>query len=157
MKQVVTIRVATETDAQAVAELVQGVGHYFWVNPSGQGAEGFLASISTAAMHGYINNLAFIYIMGFVGTELAGVAALKDKKHIYHLFVRPVFHRRGVASQLWQFLKAQAISAGNPGTFTVNSSLYAVPVYSSFGFLPTGQPQEKNGVQFQSMQLTAPI
>ncbi len=156
MTETFTVRAATETDAQSVAELVQSVGHYFLANPRGQGAEGFLASISVTAISGYINNPSFIYIMGFVSTELAGVAALKEEKHIYHLFVRPAFQRRGVASQLWLFLKAKAMQAGNPDTFTVNSSLYAVPVYSRFGFLPTSEPQEKNGVQFQPMQLTVP-
>lgn len=157
MKETLTVRAASEADAQAVSELVQSVGHYFLANPNGQGAEGFLSGISAAAILGYISNPAFTYIMGFMGNELAGVAALRDQKHIYHLFVRPDFHGQGVASRLWQFLKSQAIAAGNPGTFTVNSSLYAVPVYSRFGFVPTSEPQVKNGIQFQPMQLIVPL
>lgn len=156
MKEELTIRVASEGDAQVIAELVQSVGHYFLANPSGQGAEGFLASISATAISGYITNPAFFYIMGFIGKDLVGVAALREQKHIYHLFVHPAFHGQGIASRLWLSLKSQAIAAGNSGTFTVNSSLYAVPVYLRFGFVPTSEAQEKNGIQFQPMQLIAP-
>lgn len=155
MNTLIIIRAASDADAQSVAELVQSVGHYFLADPSGAGAEGFLSSISAAAISGYISNPAFNYLVAFMGQDLAGVAAIKENKHIYHLFVRPDCHRQGVAHLLWQHLKDHAIAAGNPGMFTVNSSLYAVPVYARFGFVPTSEPQTKNGIQFQPMHLNA--
>ncbi|MDP3815713.1 GNAT family N-acetyltransferase [Pseudomonas sp.] len=149
------IQPAQESDAPSVAEMIQGVAHYFLATPSAAGAEGFLASLSPAAIASYINSPDFIYVLGFIEGELVGVAALRDNQHIYHLFVRPNFHRLGIANRLWQQLKSQAIAAGNTQGFTVNSSLFAVPVYAGFGFRPTGEAQAKNGIHFQPMHCPA--
>lgn len=149
------IQPAQESDAPSVAELIQTVAHYFLAAPSAAGAEGFLASLSPAAIAGYIRSQDFIYVLAFIEAELVGVAALRDNKHVYHLFVRPDCHRLGIAKRLWQELKSQARAGGNTQGFTVNSSLYAVPVYVSFGFLPTGAAQAKNGISFQPMHCPA--
>jgi GNAT superfamily N-acetyltransferase len=146
------IRPAQASDAPLIAELLRGVVHYFLADPSAAGAEGFLSTISQAAIAGYIGSPDFIYVMGMLEGELAGVAALKENKHVYHLFVHPRFHRLGIARQLWLHLKEKAMAGGNPGIFTVNSTVYAAPVYERFGFKPTGPVQTKSGVQFQPMQ-----
>lgn len=153
VKQTLKIRVALEADARSVSELVKDVAHYFLADPSGKGADGFLSNITETAMAGYIASPAFRYIVGLIDCKLAGVAALRDNKHIYHLVVHPTFHRQGVANKLWHRLRSDAVAAGNPGEFTVNSSLYAVPVYSRFGFVTTADQQIKNGIHFQPMQL----
>ncbi|KAH3744379.1 hypothetical protein Pelo_14213 [Pelomyxa schiedti] len=44
--------------------------------------------------------------------------------------------------------------AGGGFTVTVNSSTYAVGVYSRFGFVPTGPEQTKNGLTFTPMYLS---
>ncbi|WP_178090544.1 GNAT family N-acetyltransferase [Pseudomonas sp. SJZ079] len=149
------IQLARETDSVCVAKLIHSVAHYFLLNPSVAGADGFMASISQAAIAGYITDEKFSYVLGFIDTELAGVAALRDNKHIYHLFVHPDFHRQGVAYGLWQYLKTEAVKNDNVEAFTVNSSIYAVPVYSRFGFIPTAELQNKNGIQFVPMRLSA--
>lgn len=151
ISQHLLIQPAQATDAPSVAELIQGVAHYFLASPSAAGAEGFLASLSPAAIAGYIDSPDFIYVLGFIEAQLVGVAALRDNQHVYHLFVRPDFHRLGIANRLWQQLKSQALAAGNSQGFTVNSSLYAVPVYAGFGFMPTGEAQARNGINFQPM------
>lgn len=153
MNDSLIIRYATENDAEAIASLIQGLSHYFLSDPAEVGAEGFLASLSQTAISAYISNPAFCYIVGFLGNELAGVAALRDNKHIYHLFVSSVHHRHSLATQLWQYLKSQAIASGNTAGFTVNSSMFAVPVYAHWGFIPTTTPQAKNGISFQAMHL----
>lgn len=155
VSQQLFIQPAQEADAQRVAELIQDMTHYFLATPSAAGAEGFLASLSPAAIASYIRSQDFIYVLGFIEAELVGVAALRDNRHIYHLFVRPEFHRLGIAKRLWQQLKGQAIAAGNTQGFTVNASLFAVPVYTSFGFRPTGEAQAKNGINFQPMHRPA--
>lgn len=153
MNSSLVIRSATENDAEAIASLIQGVGHYFLSDPPSVGADGFLASLSQTAVSGYISNPAFCYVVGFLGNNLAGVGALRDNKHMYHLFVSPAHHRHGVATQLWLHLKSHAIAAGNAVGFTVNSSMFAVPVYAHWGFAPTALPQVKNGISFQAMHL----
>lgn len=152
MKDTFAICVADESDAQTISELINSVAHYFLADPSGAGAEGFLSSINQVAIAEYITNPSFRYVMGFKGINLAGVAALRDNQHFYHLFVHPDYQRQGVATHLCQHLQTTAIVKGNPGKFTVNSSLNAVPFYTRFGFQPNAEQQIKNGILFQPMQ-----
>jgi hypothetical protein len=42
----------------------------------------------------------------------------------------------------------------NSSFFTVNSSLFAVPVYLRFGFVRAGEQQTRNGVTVQPMVYT---
>lgn len=71
------------------------------------------------------------------GTEFCGYLATRDGSHLYHLFVRPELHRQGIGRLLWQHL----LRVNGPGPYTVNSSLSAVAVYRSFGFVSSGAPQ----------------
>lgn len=153
MPQLPTIRLASEDDAQAIALLIQGVAHYFLADPSGGESARFLSSFSKESVLGCITSPDFHYLVAVHGDDLIGAAALRDNRHIHHLFVSPAYQRQGIASLLWQHLKESAIRSGNTEGFTVNSSLYAVPVYSRWGFISTTGPQTKNGVSFQPMQL----
>lgn len=89
----------------------------------------------------------------FVGKALAGVIAVRDTTHIYHLFVMPEFHRKGVAAKLWERAKANALASGNKEGFSVRSSEFAVPVYERFGFCVIGSRAEKGGIAFVPMKL----
>lgn len=60
-------------------------------------------------------------------------------------------HRKGLARKLWEQLK----SSSNSSFFTVNSSMFAVPVYTRLGFVPVGEKQSRNGVTVQPMIYTA--
>lgn len=147
-----TIRPASAADSAAIASLIRSVAHYFLSDSSGKGAEAFLSTISETAVRGYIANPRFRYRVGYLGEELAGVAALRDNQHVYHLFVAPSHHRHRLATSLWQHLQSQSIDAGNTDGFTVNSSLHAAPVYLRWGFIPVGDPQIKDGISFQPMR-----
>jgi amino-acid N-acetyltransferase len=48
------------------------------------------------------------------------------------------------------------VAAGPPARFTVNASLYAVPVYERFGFEATGAVEHMHGVSFLPMVLAMP-
>jgi GNAT superfamily N-acetyltransferase len=144
-----SIRTATVTDAPAVSQLITGLAHAFTLNPDGSGAERFLESITPAAIAGFIANPDFRYLVAERGGALAGAAALREGRHLYHLFVAPAFQRRGVAARLWQ-----ALRAGTPAqAFTVNSTPVAVPVYERFGFVATGPQVSMNGIVFVPMRL----
>lgn len=150
-----TIRPARETDSPAIAALIDGLVPHILADPCAPAAEAFMASISPAAIAGYIRNPDYRYLLGFIGESLAGVAALRDNSHLYHLFVDARFHRRGIAKALWMRLRDGAMKAGSSGAFTVNSSIDAIAVYSRLGFVATGEVQHKNGLQFQPMRLAA--
>lgn len=147
------IRPATADDAAAISALILGVSQFFTLHPDGEGAEDFLATVSPEAIAGYLASPAYEYRVAEEAGALAGVVAVRNNAHLYHLFVAPAFHGRGLSRQLWDAAREAALRAGNPGEFTVNSSLYAVPVYERFGFQPTGPRVDQHGIAFIPMKL----
>ncbi|HWX01615.1 GNAT family N-acetyltransferase [Collimonas sp.] len=144
------LRPAQASDATAISALIRQFTHEFTISADGSGAEQFLASISVEAEAGYISDPRYRYITACVGDVLAGFIAMRDRSHVFHLFVAPQFQRQGMATRLWQAARASA-----PGiqTFTVNSSPAALPVYKRFGFAPTDSRIEMHGICFVPMRL----
>lgn len=153
--QQLIIRPACEADSPDVAALIDSLATHLLTDPGAPGAEAFIASISPAAISGYIRNPDYRYILGYIGETLVGAAAMRGNSHLYHLFVSARFQRRGIAKTLWTQLRDTAIEASNTGAFTVNSSVNAIAVYSRLGFVTVGEVQHKNGLQFQPMRLAA--
>src|SRR5262245_9494386 len=148
------IRRALPADAAAISGLITDLAGYFTVHPDGRGAEPFLRSVSPASIAGYIADPGLDYRAAFAGGTLAGVVAVRDGRHVFHLFVAARLHRQGVARRLWETARAAAIASGNGGEFTVNSSPFAVPVYMRFGFRVTGARVEQDGIAYVPMQLS---
>jgi len=144
------IRPALPEDAAAISALIRSVAHFFTLDPAGAGAEGFLETISPEAMAGYLGSERYRYLVGLEDGVLAGVVALRDASHLFHLFVAPAFQRRGLARALW----LQVSAAAHPGLsgFTVNSTPYAVPVYEALGFRVAGARVETHGIAFVPMR-----
>ena len=82
-----------------------------------------------------------------------GVVAIRDNSHLFQLFVIESLHSQGKGTLLWHHAKAAAIHAGNPGRFTVNSTVFGVPVYKTFGFKAVGPKTETKGIAFVPMLL----
>jgi len=95
----------------------------------------------------------FKYFVALVDRQIVGVVGIKDNKHLYHLFVAESHQRMGIAARLWQVAGQACIEAGNPGEFTVNSSVFAEQVYIKLGFVVQSEPQVKNGVVYVPMKL----
>lgn len=147
------VRSAAATDAEAISSLIVELSTPFYTSSTRVGAEPFLASISTEAVRGYLSAPNFSYYVAESNGQLAGVVALRDNSHLFHLFVAKAFQGIRLASRLWSTIKSEALAAGNPGEFTVNSSLNAVPVYEKFGFIRRDEIQYMHGIAFQPMQL----
>lgn len=143
------LRPAQASDATAISALIRQFTHEFTISADGSGAEQFLASISVEAEAGYISDPRYRYITACVGDVLAGFIAMRDRSHVFHLFVAPEFQHQGLATRLWH--AALTFSPGVTG-FTVNSSPSALPVYQRFGFAPTGAQVEMHGIRFVPMR-----
>lgn len=146
------IRTTTITDAKKISEIIRSLSQPFFAFPDGRGAEGFLDSISERAVAGYIGRDNFAYYVGEEQGEIIGAIALRDNKHLYHLFVSASCQRRQVGRQLWEHARTKAMRSGNPDEFTVNSSINAVPVYKAFGFEPVSEMKQANGISFLPMK-----
>jgi GNAT superfamily N-acetyltransferase len=145
------LRLATADDAPGISALIRSLSDPFFVSPGGEGAELFLHSISESAVHGYVTAESFHYVVAEANGRVVGVVAVRDSSHLFHLFVAPAFQGQGVARLLWQLASNHALTLGNLGRFTVNSSLGAIPVYERFGFVSNGTVIVKHGISFQPM------
>src|ERR1700747_1740026 len=96
------IRVGSLSGAEAIAGLIASFQSELTDDPSGAGAEEFLASVSVQAEREYLASARYRYLLAFAGVELAGFIALRDGSHLFQLFVGRAHQRRGLARLLWQ-------------------------------------------------------
>ena len=151
----ISFREASPSDATAISELIHSLASYIEDGSVDPERESYLKTITPEALSQRIAAPGFIYIVAENPEGICGVAGLRDARHLYHLFVRKEFHRRGLGRELWQRLMGTSESL----YFTVNSSLFAIPVYKSLGFVSAGEQQSRNGVTVQPMvytKLTSP-
>lgn len=144
------IRQAKASDAQRISDLVTDLAHYFVADPSSTEAGPFLAGLTASSYTERIESSRFSHYVATDPRGLCGIIALRDGSHLYHLFVRANAHKQGIARALWQHAKALS----GHSTFTVNSSLFAVPVYECFGFVAKTAPETANGLVFVPMTYT---
>ena len=150
------IRPLAVTDIPAVAALLRELAREFIVHQSSpEGAATFLAENNEMGVRGFLAR-GHVYHVAVVGGELAGFVAVRDRSHLFHLFVGKRWHRRGLARALWDTARAAALAAGGDGAFTVNSSNFAVPVYEAFGFVRVGPTQCAKGLYFNPMRFGGP-
>ena len=149
-------RAGSPADAEAIAGLIASFQSDLTDDPSGAGAEEFLASVSLQAEREYLASERYRYLLAYSDSPLAGFIAIRDGSHLFHLFVERSHQRQGIGRRLWERALGQLCAAGNDGCFTVNSSLSAVPVYQAFGFVPTGPIQSMHGISFLPMRRPAP-
>lgn len=156
-----TFRSATVADCRAISCLLQRCAERFLLADfSSQGQALLCDSFQASAIADYLHQ-GMDYRLAFAetaaGPQLVGVIALKRPCHLYHLFVEPNWHGQGIARQLlaelWPTVLAWAQQSQLP-ELTVNSSLYAAPVYLGWGFVADSPPRERNGVIDQPMRLS---
>jgi predicted GNAT family N-acyltransferase len=104
-------------------------------------------------MEGYLSDLKYHYQIAHLDGALAGVVAMRDNTHLFHLFVPRELHRRGLALKLWQAARDASIARGEVTAFTVNSSVYALPFYEGLGFVATGPRVEEGGIAYVPMRM----
>lgn len=148
------IRPGTPDDAKAVASLIASFQSILTLEPSGAGAEQYLASVSESAERQYLESPRYAYLVAELEGQMAGFIAMRDNKHLFHLFVASARHHTGIARTLWEQARQLSLRKGPLAEFTVNSSLNAVPVYRSFGFVPAGEVVQAHGIAFLPMRLT---
>ena len=145
-------RAGSPADAEAIAGLIASFQSELTDDPSGAGAEEFLASVSLQAEREYLASERYRYLLAYSDSQLAGFIAIRDGFHLFHLFVARAHQRQGIARSLWEQALEELCSRDGDGGFTVNSSLAAVPVYQAFGFAPAGSIQSMRGISFLPMR-----
>lgn len=152
-EQALRIRRATSDDASAVSALILSLAHHFLLHTDGSDADAFLLALEPAGIERNIAAAEFDYYVGMVGSQLAGVVAVRHGTHLFHLFVREAFQRRGVARALWSHVKGVYGWPSASVMTTVNSTPFALSFYERVGFRAAGPRAETNGIAFIPMQL----
>ena len=146
-------RAGSPADAEAIAALIASFQSELTDDPSGAGAEQFLASVSQDAEREYLSSERYGYLVAYSPSQLAGFIAIRDRSHLFHLFVARSHQREGIARRLWDQALKDLCASNAEGVLTVNSSLAAVPVYQAFGFVPAGPIQSAHGISFLPMHI----
>lgn len=147
------IRPLVAADIPVVAALLRELAREYIVHESPpEGASTFLAENDEMGVRGFLAR-GHVYHVAVIDGQVAGFVAVRDRSHVFHLFVGKRWHRRGVARALWEAARDAAIAAGGDGSFTVNSSNFAVAVYEAFGFVRVGPTQCAKGLYFNPMRL----
>ncbi|WP_235211722.1 GNAT family N-acetyltransferase [Janthinobacterium sp. RA13] len=151
------LRPALVADASAIVALIDDLMPFLTLHPDGAGAEKFIEHCRQPAIEGYLSQSRYAYQLAYIDGALAGVVAMRDNTHLFHMFVPRAMHRRGMARRLWQAARDASLAKGDVTAFTVNSSMYALPLYTSLGFVATGPKVEEGGIAFvpMRMELTA--
>ena len=148
-----TIRSATPADARPLAKLIASFQPTLTLDPSGVGAEQYLASVSEEAERQYLESPRYTYFVTEHEGEVVGFIAMRDRTHLFHLFVAAEYQGQGIAGSLWRHAREDSVRGGEPSVFTVNSSLNAVVVYERFGFVRSGAEVQAHGIAFLAMRL----
>ena len=83
----------------------------------------------------------------FDGDKLIGVLYMREPQHIGGFFVDALYQQRGIGRRLFDAMRLDY----SRQVFTVNSSPYAVKIYSHLGFKPIELEQTVNGLRFTPM------
>lgn len=149
------IRPIEHRDIPAVAALFRALATEFIVHESSpEAAATFLRENDEEGFAAFLR-IGHVYHVADIDGELAGFIAIRERRHLFHMFVASPYQRRGVARALWDVARREAIAAGGDGSFTVNASNYALPVYEAMGFERTAPMQCVNGLYFNPMKRPA--
>jgi GNAT superfamily N-acetyltransferase len=146
------LRTATFADSGPVSALIASLAPLFYASPDGAGADRFREATTPEALASLIIRPQMIYLVSEEKGVICGAVAIRERRHLLHLFVAPAFQRRGIGQQLWTVAREVARACG-AREFTVNASLNAVAFYQKMGFATVGGAQQANGLVFQPMRL----
>ncbi|WP_223468113.1 GNAT family N-acetyltransferase [Massilia soli] len=140
-----------DADIGAAARLLEVLGREYFLGTCSPGqADAFVRENDAQALRRLVAD-GYVYHLAEIDGALAGFIGMRERRHVYHLFVAKECQRRGVGRRLWEHARQVAMQGGADGVFTVNASNYAVPMYESLGFVRAAAMQTKNGLAFNPM------
>lgn len=146
------IRPLADADIPAVAAMLHALASEFILHETApEQAAAFLRDNSADGIRAHLAR-GFVYHVAVDEGVVAGFIGMRERQHLFHLFVGKQWQRLGLARRLWDAGRDAAIAAGGAPPFTVNASTYVVDAYLRLGFVATGAMQVKNGIRFTPMQ-----
>ncbi|WP_370981130.1 GNAT family N-acetyltransferase [Agaribacterium sp. ZY112] len=139
------IRKAELEDAAVISRLISSLSHLYLQDSSAQLPEWFAKTLCIAELERRLKDSHFEHYVFLTGSEITGYIAIKDGHHLYHLFVAEHQQRKGIAKQLWKHASTTS------DTYTVRSSINAIPFYKHLGFKESAAQANKSGIAYQCM------
>ncbi len=146
-----SIRSAQAEDAADLSALACSLAHFYLADADAALPAWLADSLSTAAFTRRLHEHDFRHWLAVRAHHTVGFIALYQGSHLYHLFVAEHCHGHGLARQLWHTAQSHCPAL----SYTVRSSVFAVPVYQALGFHNSQPLQQKDGICFQPMIWTA--
>lgn len=120
----IEIRTASLADAESISALIVPLACRYIVHEfSDEGASRLLTSMTTDAVRDCMTK-GFRYHVAERAGDIIGVVGIRNNTHVYHLFVAEEHPGQGIGRALWRVAQGVCRDNGNPGEFTVNSSLF---------------------------------
>ena len=90
----------------------------------------------------------------FDGDKIIGMFGMReDMQHINLVFTKKEYHRRGVATLIFNYLLDDVMrQKPEIKEITLNSSPYGLPFYLHIGFIPVRDEMEIDGIRFTPMK-----
>lgn len=142
------IRAANKADIPTLVNLVKSLAHYYLEDPNGKLPRWLDDTLTPEAFLARIVDADYLNLVFEEADSVVGYVSVKRSGHLYHLFVAEEFQGKGISRLLWEQVKRQC----RCNSFTVRSSIHAIPVYSRFGFTESGPVRTREGVFFQQME-----
>jgi len=143
-----SIRKASITDIPQMADLAKSLAHYYLNDPSRELPAWFADTLTYEAFASRLSSTEYFNFVYEVDGSLMAYISINRNGHLYHLFVAEQFQRKGISRLLWECAKESC----QCNSYSLRSSLYAIPVYKRFGFTESGPVGTKDGVSFQPME-----
>lgn len=150
--QMVEILPATLSDAKSISELIESFSQEF-ISSTRENARQFFELTCPDAEREYLSNSRYIFAKAQYQGALIAFVAIRDRRHLFHLFVHKDFQRKGLGRALWLHVKKLAESVENNGEFTVKAAIKSVHFYERLGFSTESNTVEEDGVLFIPMRL----
>lgn len=148
-----TYRSATVHDAESISKLiVDSQREYCFHEYTEAGQQLMLELCGVKSVRHYISR-GDVYFVAEHDGMIVGVAGIRDNRHLSHNFVRTDWHRQGVSKHLWRLASAECLRRGNPGSFDLRASTYAIEVYEKWGFVRTSPKDQAYGITSTPMAL----
>lgn len=144
------IRKAITTDAESLSELVTSLATFYLDSETRMLPDWLLATLKPSEFFRRLSDSNYLNLVSLKDSDIEGYISIKNRTHLYHLFVRERSHGNGIARQLWK--RANELAPADEA-YTLRSSIFAVPIYKKFGFEEIGPELVKDGLRFQSMVL----
>lgn len=153
----IIIRKATISDSHIISQLISNNAKALLQDDFEDGGlDFFLRTANNQSIKDYMEQ-GFIYWVALIDSNIVGVVAIKDFRHLFHLFVDKKHHKKGIAKLLWDEVFKCSLKVNEKKKFTLNSTTYALPVYERWGFLTTDKEQMRQGIRFTPMELVVKV